>query len=178
MKNILVTGGAGFIGSHLVERLVKDGCNVIVIDDFSTGRDYNLKDVREKITIVKGDITDLNKLETNIDIIFHQAAKLEIFDSETIIEMSTFVAKGTSYEASDGNHDDLMMNLVLFGWFATTDMFMNLTDINIKQMLYSDRMQAIEDDMVPFGVIDDGYEDNTEVDSSGQVWEVYDTGMY
>jgi hypothetical protein len=104
--------------------------------------------------------------------------KLEIFDAETIVEMSTFVAKGTSYEASDSNHDDLMMNLVLFGWFATTDMFMNLTDINIKQMLYSDRMQAIEDDMVPFGVINDGHEDNTEVDSSGQVWEVYDTGMY
>ena len=104
--------------------------------------------------------------------------KLEIFDAETIIEMSTFVAKGTSYEASDGNHDDLMMNLVLFGWFATTDMFLNLTDINIKQMLYSDRMQAIEDDMVPFGVINDGHEDNTEVDSSGQLWEVYDTGMY
>ena len=104
--------------------------------------------------------------------------KLDIVDTETIIEMSTFVAKGTSYEASDGNHDDLMMNLVLFGWFSTTDMFVNLTDINIKQMLYADRMQAIEDDMVPFGIIDDGHEETKEIDSSGQVWEVYDTGMY
>jgi hypothetical protein len=106
--------------------------------------------------------------------------KLDIIDAETIIEMSTFIAKGQSYEASDGNHDDLMMNLVLFGWFATTDMFLNLTDINIKQMLYADRMQAIEDDMVPFGIIDDGHEDNTEVDAGGQVWHIneYDTGVF
>ena len=104
--------------------------------------------------------------------------KLDIVDGETIIEMSTFVAKGTSYEASDNNHDDLMMNLVMFGWFAATDMFMNLTDINFKQMLYADRMQAIEDDMVPFGIIDDGYESQTEVDSTGQVWEEYDTGLF
>ena len=104
--------------------------------------------------------------------------KLDIVDSETIIEMSTFVARGNSYEASDGNHDDLMMNLVLFGWFASTEMFANLTDINFKQMLYSDRMQAIEDDMVPFGIIDDGYQDKGEVDATGQVWEEYDTGIY
>ena len=104
--------------------------------------------------------------------------KLDIVDADTIIEMSTFVAKGNSYEASDGNHDDLMMNLVLFGWFASTDMFMNLTDINFKQMLYADRMQAIEDDMVPFGIIDDGYQDKTEVDSQGTVWEEYETGIY
>lgn len=104
--------------------------------------------------------------------------KLDIIDAETIIEMSTFIAKGNSYEASDGNHDDLMMNLVLFGWFASTDMFANLTDINFKQMLYSDRMQAIEDDMVPFGIIDDGYQDKTEIDSQGTVWEEYDTGLY
>ena len=104
--------------------------------------------------------------------------KLDIVDTETIIEMSTFVARGNSYEASDGNHDDLMMNLVLFGWFASTDMFMNLTDINFKQMLYSDRMQAIEDDMVPFGIIDDGYQEKTEVDSQGTVWEELDTGIY
>ena len=104
--------------------------------------------------------------------------KLDIVDTETIIEMSTFVAKGNSYEASDGNHDDLMMNLVLFGWFAATDMFMNLTDINFKQMLYADRMQAIEDDMVPFGIIDDGYKQDTETDSTGQVWQEYDTGLF
>ena len=104
--------------------------------------------------------------------------KLDIVDGETIIEMSTFVAKGNSYEASDNNHDDLMMNLVMFGWFAATEMFSNLTDIDFKQMLYADRMKAIEDDMVPFGIIDDGYKDNIEVDSSGTIWEETPTDMF
>ena len=104
--------------------------------------------------------------------------KLDIVDGETIIEMSTFVAKGNSYEASDNNHDDLMMNLVMFGWFAATEMFSNLTDIDFKQMLYSDRMKAIEDDMVPFGIIDDGYQDNTEIDASGTRWEETPTDMF
>lgn len=103
--------------------------------------------------------------------------KIVIHDIDTIVEMSTFVAKGQSYEASDGNHDDLMMNLVLFGWFAATEMFMNMTDINLKDMLYAEKMQAIEDDMVPFGVIDDGREEIQEVDSNGTVWESVDTGL-
>jgi hypothetical protein len=66
------------------------------------------------------------------------------------------VAKGQSYEASDGNHDDLVMNFVLFGYFASTSFFSELTDINIKQMMYEQRMQEIENDTLPFGFIDDG----------------------
>ncbi len=82
--------------------------------------------------------------------------KLNIVDQDTIIEMSTFVAKGTSYEASDGNHDDLMMNLVMFGWFAATPFFGEMTDIDMKSMLYAEQQRMIEDDVVPFGVFDDG----------------------
>jgi hypothetical protein len=70
------------------------------------------------------------------------------------------------------------MNLVLFGWFASTDMFLNLTDINFKQMLYAEMSRAIEDDMVPFGVIDDGQAETTSVDSRGQVWEEFETGLF
>tara|TARA_R110000868_G_scaffold375665_1_gene640290 strand:- start:31968 stop:33560 length:1593 start_codon:yes stop_codon:yes gene_type:complete len=103
--------------------------------------------------------------------------KLEIVDSETIIEMSTFIARGASYEAADNNHDDLMMNLVMFGWFACTDLFNSLTDIDLKSMLYYEKMQTIEDDMVPFGIIDDGYTSNTEVDHQGQVWEEIPTNL-
>jgi hypothetical protein len=82
--------------------------------------------------------------------------KLTINDTNTIIECSTFVARGQSYEASEGNHDDLMMNLVMFGYFATTEMFKDMTDINIKEMMFKDRMSQIEQDIVPFGFIDDG----------------------
>ena len=82
--------------------------------------------------------------------------KLDISDESTILEISTFVSKGQSYEASDGNHDDLMMNLVMFGYFASTQFFSDMTDINLKQVLFEQRMQEIENDVVPFGIIDDG----------------------
>jgi len=62
--------------------------------------------------------------------------KLIVRDENTIMEMSTFEAKGQSYQASDGNHDDLMMNLVMFGFFVSTQYFSDMTDINLKQMLF------------------------------------------
>lgn len=82
--------------------------------------------------------------------------KLDIVDENTIMEISTFVSKGQSFEASDGNHDDLMMNLVMFGYFVSTSSFGDMTDVDIKQMLFDQRMKEIEDDVPPFGIIDDG----------------------
>lgn len=84
--------------------------------------------------------------------------KIEINDKNTILEISTFVAKGQSYEASDGNHDDLMMNLVLFGYFSNLSAFAEMSDINFKKFLFDQKMKQIEDDIVPFGFYDDGSE--------------------
>ena len=82
--------------------------------------------------------------------------KIKVVDEQTILEISTFEAKGQSYEASDGNHDDLVMNFVMFGYFVSTQYFSDMTDINLKDMIFKQKMQEIEDDMVPFGIIDDG----------------------
>lgn len=71
------------------------------------------------------------------------------------MEISTFCLKGQSYEASDGNHDDLMMNLVLFGYFSTDNRFTDLTDINLKELMFTQRAEEIENDLVPFGFHDD-----------------------
>jgi len=101
--------------------------------------------------------------------------KLIVHDENTIMEISTFVAKGQSYEASDGNHDDLMMNLVLFGYFATSNVFSDLTDINLKQMMFEQRMKEIEDDVVPFGFIEDGLDD-IQVVPKADPWSVTDEG--
>jgi hypothetical protein len=84
--------------------------------------------------------------------------QLEIYDEETIKEISTFEAKRQSYEASDGNHDDLMMNLVMFGYFASTQFFSDMTDVNLKQILFQEKVRQIEQDIVPFGFIDNGDE--------------------
>ena len=97
--------------------------------------------------------------------------KLLVQDEQTILEISTFVAKGQSYEASDGNHDDLMMNLVLFGYFATSSYFGDMTNIDLKDMLFKQRMKEIEDDLVPFGFVDDGTSDIPQQEE-GTPWAV------
>jgi len=99
--------------------------------------------------------------------------KLNIVDENTILEISTFVARGQSYEASDGNHDDLMMNLVMFGYFSSTQYFGDMTDINLKDMIFNKQMKEIEDDLVPFGFIDDGTDAINELENDGKSeWQV------
>lgn len=104
-----------------------------------------------------------------------ESNKLEIYDENTILEISTFVGKGQSYQASDGNHDDLMMNLVMFGYFVSTQFFADMTDINLKQMMFEEKMQAIKDDVLPFGVIDDGIDDGLITEGEFKGWHSIDT---
>jgi UDP-glucose 4-epimerase len=76
-RTALVTGGAGFIGGHLVERLVRDAWRVRVLDDFSTGRHENLAAVAERIDLIRGDVRDAPTVERAVDgveLVFHQAA--------------------------------------------------------------------------------------------------------
>ena len=104
--------------------------------------------------------------------------KLRIVDENTIMEISTFVAKGQSYEASDGNHDDLMMNLVMFGYFVSTQYFTDMTDINLKDMIYKKKLKEIEDDIVPFGFIDDGEEHIRRIEHDDHPWAIeYDNDL-
>jgi hypothetical protein len=86
--------------------------------------------------------------------------KITIPDVDMIAELSTFEARGDSYEATEGNHDDLVMNLVLFSWFVSSDWFVNITDVKIKDMIYAEKAKMIEDDIVPFGIISRGEEDS------------------
>ena len=77
MKNYLVTGGAGFIGSHIAEALVKRGDSVRILDNFCTGFRHNLDGFESDVEVVDGDITDqaaVKKAVEGIDCIFHQAA--------------------------------------------------------------------------------------------------------
>lgn len=77
MAVCLVTGGAGFIGSHLVEALVERGHRVRVLDNFSTGDRDNLDAVADRIDLIDGDITDLETVQRatrGVELVFHQAA--------------------------------------------------------------------------------------------------------
>ena len=82
-KKILVTGGAGFVGSHIVESLVAQGARVIVFDNISSGKIENLKAVEDDVEVIRGNILDYKSLleaYRGVDIISHQAAQLEIFN--------------------------------------------------------------------------------------------------
>lgn len=76
-KNILVTGGAGFIGSHIVDSLVNIGANVTVLDNFSTGKKENLSHSIKDVNLIEGDIRNLEvckKVMKKIELVSHQAA--------------------------------------------------------------------------------------------------------
>lgn len=79
MKKVIVTGGAGFIGSHLTELLLSRGYHVIIIDDFSTGKMANIEPLlkNKKVDFIQGSITELPLLQNlfqGVDFVFHQAA--------------------------------------------------------------------------------------------------------
>ncbi len=83
-KKVVVTGGAGFIGSHIVEKLLELGAEVIVIDDLSAGKLENLNDVKDRIRFVKGSILDFDLLKKEfqgVDFVSHQAARRSVPES-------------------------------------------------------------------------------------------------
>jgi len=84
--------------------------------------------------------------------------KLLIMDADIISEISTFIETKNTYQADDGYHDDLVMCLVLFSWLTTNAYFKDLNNINLRELMYKERIQAIEDQLTPFGFYDDGNE--------------------
>jgi len=76
-RGALVTGGAGFIGSHLADRLVGDGWRVRILDDFSSGREENLAGFQDQIELLRGDLRDpelVARSVRDVEVVFHQAA--------------------------------------------------------------------------------------------------------
>jgi UDP-glucose 4-epimerase len=83
-NSTLITGGAGFIGSHLVDALIEKGNDIIVLDNFSTGRPQNLKHVSDKIQLIECDLSQpgkWQKLFDDVDYVFHLAALADIVPS-------------------------------------------------------------------------------------------------
>ena len=100
MKHILVTGGAGFIGSHLVERLLNDGKRVVAIDDLSTGRLENLRTVKKhpRLRVIESKISacaELPKLAANAEFIFHLAATVGV---ELVVKSALHVLEASFHE--------------------------------------------------------------------------------
>ena len=77
---------------------------------------------------------------------------------DTISELTTFIGKSTSWEADEGCHDDLLMTCVLFSWLVQQRYFKEMTDQDIREKMFSEQMKIIEEELVPFGIINDGNE--------------------
>jgi hypothetical protein len=85
--------------------------------------------------------------------------QLIVNDFDTISEFTTFSKKGNSYEAEPGNHDDLVMPLVLFAWMSDQPYFKEITDINTLSKLREKTEDELMNDLLPFGFTDYGYEE-------------------
>jgi hypothetical protein len=97
-------------------------------------------------------------------------SKLLVEDFSVVDELCTFVARGDSFEAEDNHNDDLVMTLVLFGWLTTQAYFKDITGSDIRKDLYEDQMKNLEEEMTPFGFVDDGSDPTGFTDGSGTAW--------
>ena len=100
--------------------------------------------------------------------------KLYIRDTDTIQEFATFVSKGQSWQADGGCHDDMVMNCVLFAWFVSTPLFKDMSNADLKSMLYAEKQKEIEDDIVPIGIMDSGNYQSKQFKEGGDLWTVDD----
>ena len=99
--------------------------------------------------------------------------KMFIQDYDLITELSTFILKGQSYEAEEGHTDDLVMCCVLFGWLIEQTYFKELTDDDIRARMFAEQQNQLEQDMAPFGFMDDGIQEpygQTVIDEYGTRW--------
>ena len=96
--------------------------------------------------------------------------KLLFNDFQIFQELTTFVQKKQAWEADEGYHDDLVMCMVLFAWLVMQEYFKEMTDQDIRRRIYDEQRNQIEQDMAPFGFIDDGMGDDTFMDADGDLW--------
>ena len=99
-----------------------------------------------------------------------ESDKLIFKDYEIISELTTFISKSNSFEAEEGCNDDLAMCLVIYAWLVAQDYFKELTDQDVRKRLYEEQKNQIEQDMAPFGFMNDGLNDDSFVDGDGDRW--------
>tara|TARA_B100002003_G_scaffold234938_1_gene249384 strand:- start:1056 stop:2672 length:1617 start_codon:yes stop_codon:yes gene_type:complete len=97
--------------------------------------------------------------------------KLLIPDYDIISELTTFVSSADSFSAEEGANDDLVMTMVLFAWLVDQQYFKELSNQNIRDNLYKNQLNELDDLTTPFGIIDNGLnQQEYEIDSEGTIW--------
>jgi hypothetical protein len=96
--------------------------------------------------------------------------KLLVQDADVIHELSTFIEKNGSYSADEGYYDDLAMTLVMFAWMTTNKYFHDLMNEDVRKRIYAQHMEQIEDELTPFGMIDNGLDEDEVFVDNNIVW--------
>ena len=124
--------------------------------------------VKMSITVKKQGCANLKQIVEDDKLIFR--------DYEILNELTTFIQKKQSWEADEGYHDDLVMCMVIFAWLVQQEYFKEMTDNDVRQRIYDEQKNQIEQDMAPFGFITTGLEgDDGFVDGDGNLWEYGET---
>ena len=98
-------------------------------------------------------------------------SKIVVEDFDCINELSTFIVKGSSFEADDGCTDDLVACMFIFGWATDQTYFKELTNNDIRQQMFAEQQDQIEQDIIPFGFVVNGLEE----ENVGQMIDEYGT---
>ena len=118
--------------------------------------------VKMSITVKKVGCANLKQIIEDDKLIFN--------DYDIINELTTFIQKKQSFEADEGFHDDLVMCMVIFAWLVQQDYFKEMTDNDIRQRIYDEQKNQIEQDMSPFGFITTGLEGDEGFVTDGSIW--------
>jgi len=100
-----------------------------------------------------------------------ESDKIIVEDFDCINELSTFIVKGSSFEADDGCNDDLVACMFIFAWATDQTYFKELTNNDIREQMFKEQQDQLEQDMAPFGFVVDGLED----ENVGQMVDEYGT---
>ena len=118
--------------------------------------------VKMSVTVKKVGCANLKQIVEDDKLIFN--------DYDIINELTTFIQKKQSFEAEEGFHDDLVMCMVIFAWLVQQDYFKEMTDNDVRQRIYDEQKNQIEQDMAPFGFITSGLEGDEGFVTDGTVW--------
>ena len=118
--------------------------------------------VKMSVTVKKVGCANLKQIVEDDKLIFN--------DYDIINELTTFIQKKQSFEADEGFHDDLVMCMVIFAWLVQQDYFKEMTDNDIRQRIYDEQKNQIEQDMAPFGFITTGLEGDEGFVTDGSIW--------
>jgi hypothetical protein len=107
-----------------------------------------------------------------------EADKILVQDFDIISELTSFVASGGTFCAEPGCHDDLTMCLVLFSWLSAQSLFKEMTDTDARKRLFEEKIQNLEEQILPFGFINDGDNGTGFLDDDGTLWHTVNDDSY